>query len=94
MVRRQSTIGTNDNLYEFDPEQIECFIAENLDAGLEFLKTKRGGFFFYQKVPVHWSKELLVIPFQPKYPLSRFQEKCNIFLSKKKPLLISIQLAN
>lgn len=45
--------------------------------------------------PVYWTKELLVIPFAPKYPLSHFCRKgCKIFLSKKKPLLICAELAN
>jgi hypothetical protein len=37
----------------------------------------------------------LIIPFAPKYPLSNFSKTgCNIFLSKKKPLLISAVLAD
>jgi hypothetical protein len=45
--------------------------------------------------PVLWKKELLIIPFAPKYPLSSFSSTgCNIFLSKKKPLLISAVLAD
>jgi hypothetical protein len=37
----------------------------------------------------------LIIPFAPKYRLSNFSKTgCNIFLSKKKPLLISAVLAD
>jgi len=49
----------------------------------------------YMLRPVLWQKELLIIPFAPKYPLSSFSSTgCNIFLSKKKPLLISAVLAD
>jgi hypothetical protein len=40
-------------------------------------------------------KELLMTPFAPKYPLAHFSDDGNnIFLSKKKPLLICAVLAN
>jgi hypothetical protein len=49
----------------------------------------------YNCKSVYWMQELLMTPFAPKYPLSHFSDKGNnIFLSKKKPLLICAVLAN
>lgn len=48
----------------------------------------------YMMKPVYWYRETLIIPFAPKYPFINFsRSSCNIFLSKKKPLLIGVELA-
>ena len=49
----------------------------------------------YNGLAVFWQRELLVIPFRPKNPVSCFRRKgMSIFLSKKKPLLIVPVLAS
>jgi len=83
--------------YTFKLDQIEDFIEENLENLLqdELTEDKRVKSLKYMLRPVLWQKELLIIPFAPKYPLSSFSSTgCNIFLSKKKPLLISAVLAD
>jgi hypothetical protein len=79
-------------LCTFNIDKITAFIDENLEAAVE---NENFAIQMYQNKPVFWNQELLVIPFAPKYPLSHFsREGCNIFLSKKKPLLICAVLAN
>ena len=79
-------------MYTFNIDKINQFIDQHLDAIIENENTN---LLMYQNKPVYWNQELLVIPFAPKYPLSHFsREGCNIFLSKKKPLLICAVLAN
>lgn len=83
--------------YSFRLDQIEAFIEENLENLLqdELTEDKKIKSLKYMLRPVLWQKELLIIPFAPKYPLSSFSSTgCNIFLSKKKPLLISAVLAD
>ena len=83
--------------YSFKLDQIEAFIEENLENLLEdeLTEDKKIKSLKYMLRPVLWQKELLIIPFAPKYPLSSFSNTgCNIFLSKKKPLLISAVLAD
>lgn len=83
--------------YSFKLDQIEAFIEENLENLLqdELTEDKKIKSLKYMLRPVLWQKELLIIPFAPKYPLSSFSSTgCNIFLSKKKPLLISAVLAD
>jgi hypothetical protein len=83
--------------YTFKLDQIEAFIEENLENLLqdELTEDKKIKSLKYMLRPVLWQKELLIIPFAPKYPLSSFSSTgCNIFLSKKKPLLISAVLAD
>ena len=51
--------------------------------------------FFYNHWKVEWQSELLYLPFAPKNPLSAFSDDGGaIFMSAKKPLLISYVLAN
>ncbi len=83
--------------YSFKLDQIEAFIEENLENLLqdELTEDKKIKSLKYMLRPLLWQKELLIIPFAPKYPLSSFSSTgCNIFLSKKKPLLISAVLAD
>lgn len=83
--------------YSFKLDQIEAFIEENLEKLLqdELTEDKKIKSLKYMLRPLLWQKELLIIPFAPKYPLSSFSSTgCNIFLSKKKPLLISAVLAD
>jgi hypothetical protein len=83
--------------YSFKLDQIEAFIEENLENLLqdELTEDKKIKSLKYMLRPILWQKELLIIPFAPKYPLSSFSSTgCNIFLSKKKPLLISAVLAD
>jgi hypothetical protein len=77
-----------DKITEYIDSQVSNFVQANFDtAGLTQLS-------FCSK-PVYWTRELLVTPFAPKYPLSHFERQgMNIFLSKKKPLLICAVIAN
>lgn len=50
---------------------------------------------FYKNWRVEWKQELLYMPFAPKNPFSSFADKGGaIFMSKKRPLLIVVNLAN
>jgi hypothetical protein len=42
--------------------------------------------------PVDYSDHLMFIPFKPKQPIKNLSEKVVIFMSKKKPLLISAEV--
>lgn len=77
-------------------EKIQAFIDENLEGALKEADLDHStAVQMFSAKPVYWTKELLVIPFAPKYPLSHFcRTGCKIFLSKKKPLLICAELAN
>ena len=86
--------NSSSKVYSFDIEKIHAFIDENLESALKDAENETAVHTFSSK-SVFWTKELLVIPFAPKYPLSHFcRNGCKIFLSKKKPLLICAELAN
>ena len=77
-----------EKITEYIDSQVSNFVQAGFDtAGLTQLTFCRR--------PVYWTRELLVTPFAPKYPLSHFERQgMNIFLSKKKPLLICAVIAN
>jgi hypothetical protein len=76
-------------VYTFNITDIQTFIEQQTHSSND--ATFRN--LTYQGIPVQIDRELLYTPFAPKNPLEKFVD-ADIYLSKKKPLLIVAELAD